>query len=240
MQYIYLIISKRRVELMNDEKTAEQLAYELIKMEIITKKLAPGKQIIERIITNKLGISRTTARNVINRLNREGYLDLIENKGAFVIKPSLEDIGEAYDMYYELQCIALEQCTEKLMEDDLANLKRLVERERLANLSRDIEEYLSINIEFHMMLATISGNKYLIEFTKKIIDKISLFLMLYDDFYKIKPENETSIEQHEHILELLEAGNLSELKKYMKFHLNNGFMNIKQNKLEFKKLSDMY
>lgn len=225
--------------IMVKEKTSEQLVYEFVKAKIISKSIKPGTRIVEKRIVEEMHVSRTPIRSALKKLGEEGYVYLIENRGAFVVQPTIEDIGEAYEMYKELQYMAVSGALEKFMEDDITNLKRLVEREKLILLSGNMEEFLNINCEFHRMIARINGNKYLIDYTKKIIDRIMLFLVLYDDSYKISPEHNISVPEHTHIIELMEAKKLNELREFIKLHLDKGFMSIKHNKLGYRNLSDI-
>ena len=60
------------------------VAYEYIRNKIITKTVFPGNRIIEEEIVHELGVSRTSIRTAMQRLQYEGFLEIVPNKGAHI------------------------------------------------------------------------------------------------------------------------------------------------------------
>lgn len=225
---------------MEINKTSEQKAYDLIKNGIINRKLAPGIQLIEATVAEKLDISRTPVRNALKKLSNEGLIKTIPNKGSFVIQPTIEEIEQAFEMRLELELMAIKTIIMNAMEDDITNLEVLVDREAYAIGNRDILEYVNINKEFHMLIAHVSRNKFLIQFTEKIIDIINIFVLLYDVFNEVRPEDIKSIDEHRQIINAIKTKNKEALETLIKNHLNSGFNIIRINKLGYKKLEDLF
>ncbi|KAJ51872.1 GntR family transcriptional regulator [Clostridium tetanomorphum DSM 665] len=150
------------------KRSMEEVVYETLKNAILNRSLAPGTQLIESTIADRMEVSRTPIRNAIKRLALEGFVTIIPNRGAFIIQPSLEEIIQAYKMREELECIAIKFGIDKIVEDDINILENLVKKELEALTKKDIIEYFSVNKKFHTMLALKSGNKYLIKFVNSI------------------------------------------------------------------------
>lgn len=70
---------KRRVVSENTSDTDDQLdnvtrAYQTLQLVIVRGQLAPGSRISERIIADRLGLSRTPVRSALHRLEQEGFV----------------------------------------------------------------------------------------------------------------------------------------------------------------------
>ena len=139
----------------NTKKSMEQMVYETLKNAILNRTLAPGTQLIESTISEKMKVSRTPIRNAIKDLALEGVVTIIPNRGAFIIQPSVEEIVQAFRMREELECTAIKFGLDKIEKDDIEKLNNIIEEEFKALRDRNIFEYLAMNKEFHMMLAII-------------------------------------------------------------------------------------
>jgi DNA-binding GntR family transcriptional regulator len=85
-------------------------AYEQLRRMIVTGQLAPGTRITELDIAGRLGVSRTPARAVLQRLGEQGYV-LAPNPGKqsrVVVSPlTLDDARELYAIVAELEGLAV-------------------------------------------------------------------------------------------------------------------------------------
>lgn len=224
----------------NTKQSMEQFVYEELKKAILSRELAPGNQLIESIISEKLNVSRTPIRGALKRLATEGLVNIIPNKGAFVIQPTIEEIIQAYEMRKELEIIGIRFGAKKIDKKDIKELKELTKKEFLSISKKDIEEYLFTNKQFHMKLATKSNNKYLIEFTEKIIDQINIYLILYDLFFDVDMETILSPKEHIRIIELLEQKKFEILEKFLADHLECSLEGIKTKKIGYKSLKEIF
>src|SRR5215475_5847093 len=74
-------------------KAASLHAAVLVKVRnmITTGELAPGARLTERILTHKLGVSRTPLREALKILAHEGLVELLPNCGARVTRLTVEN-----------------------------------------------------------------------------------------------------------------------------------------------------
>src|SRR4051812_18027307 len=98
--------------------SVEQQVYDQIKLAILARKLAPGKQLVEFNISNTLGVSRTPIRNAIKKLSLEGLVDIIPNRGAFVTSPSKNEVIQAYELRSNLEYLAASKAMDSMTEAD--------------------------------------------------------------------------------------------------------------------------
>ena len=103
-----------------EKKTPAQLVEEKIEIDIISGRLAPGKRINERDLCEKYGLSRTPIREILRRIEGNGLVRSIPNRGVFAVGLSPQVVD---DLYYlksilEVQCVrwAIERIEEHQME----------------------------------------------------------------------------------------------------------------------------
>lgn len=215
------------------KKSMEQIVYKELRKVILNKKLSPGSQLVENVISQKLNVSRTPIRSALKKLSSEGLVEIIPNKGAFVIQPSYEEIKQAYDMRIELEGIAIKNAWENINKYDLEILKELTEKEQSAFKARDIDKYLEANREFHMLIINKSNNKFLIEFAKNMINQTNVYLIFYDVFYEITLDEVRGVMEHKSIIEALSKGGSKLAEEAMKKHIGNSFQGLEFNKIAF-------
>ncbi len=222
------------------KKSMEQLAYEKLKDAILRRMLAPGTQLVESTVSEKLNSSRTPIRNAIKRLASEGLINLIPNKGAFVIQPSKEEIIQAFDIRAELESTALKFAFDHITEKDIEELKSIAGKEASAVKENDHKGYHVMNKAFHMFFARKSGNIFLIEFTEKIIDRINVYLQLYDEFYNVKLAEYEGITDHSEIISLLQKKDMKTIDKLLKNHIAKSLSSLQIEKIVYKSIDDIF
>src|SRR4029079_3365340 len=70
----------------------------LLRREIVEMRLQPGQRLVERELIERIGVSRTTIREVLRPLSAEGLGTTIPQKGAIVAIPSAKDASEVYEV----------------------------------------------------------------------------------------------------------------------------------------------
>jgi len=107
-----------------------------------------------------------------------------------------------------------------LTTEDVILLEELVKKEELASFQKDIEQYLSINKQFHLTIVQKANNQYFSEFAEILLDKTNIYLIFYDQFFD--HNNHLRIAQspneHRRIIELLKNGQRQELKAELVKH----------------------
>lgn len=81
-------------------RKVEEKAYDFIKNQITTSQWLEGRQIKELEIADVLEISRTPIRNAFLRLEEEGFVSILPNKGVFVTQTTIDLKGLKDRLYY--------------------------------------------------------------------------------------------------------------------------------------------
>ena len=70
--------------------------FERLEGEILSGKYQRGEVLTEMKLVADLGVSRTPVREALQRLDREGLIKLVPNKGAIVLGISEKDLIDIY------------------------------------------------------------------------------------------------------------------------------------------------
>ena len=223
---------------MKEKQSIKIHVYKTLREAILSRKLPPGKQIVENVISNKLNISRTPIRSAINQLAMEGLVEIVPNKGAFVINPTLDEILQAYQLRKELEIMAVELSLNHLKESNLKAMEKMVEKEKEALYKKDMENYLKANQHFHMQLTSQCGNKFLIEFIDKLINQTSIYLILFDVFFEEQSPQPYGYKEHLEIINLIRQKDRKKLKNALAKHFDNAIksLNIKSDYSDLDKI----
>ncbi|MFE5430865.1 GntR family transcriptional regulator [Peribacillus simplex] len=210
----------------------EELVYTKIKLSICNRFIRPGSQLVEAAIANKLNVSRTPVRAAIKKLEHEGYVQVTPNKGAFVIKPTAEEMKDAYSVRLILEKQSAGLAAERISKEDIAKLYKLIDEEKRTFDHRDTDSYYEMNDSFHFIIAEASQNKLLLEYVKDIVSRTTIYVVLFDPLDKLKIN--PSIEEHIAIVRALESKNKLEAEKAMEKHLTSVIAGLKLEDNELK------
>ncbi|MEK4029082.1 MULTISPECIES: GntR family transcriptional regulator [Bacillaceae] len=218
----------------------EHYVYDHIKTAILSRKLAPGKQLVENKISNTLQVSRTPIRNAIKKLALEGLVDIIPNKGAFVTSPTKEEIIQAYELRATLEFLAASQAMKIMTEADFEEIKENIKEENRVLLDKDSEAYVKSNKSFHVAITKKCNNKFLNDFIDRLINQTNIYLLLYDEFFDNPEQEPYSPEEHMYILKLMEQQNEDELKIALENHYKRALKSLSIHYTEYKELDEIF
>jgi len=214
-------------------KTVTNIATEYLRKQIITGEMTAGQRINETYLASFLNISRPPIREAFRILENEQLVVNTPRKGTKVTKISMGDLQEVYQVREMLECYAIDILKTKNISL-LPNATASVEStSSLPMPSHDNKEevfaYLKAFVDFHIKLIESTGNNWVVHF----YNAIASHLARYQFFYLYIPESGSrSVEEHQHILSLIKAGNYEKAKKFMREHINYTFEFLRNKMLE--------
>ncbi len=122
--------------------------YDKIKQDIVLARLQPGEPLLEEDLAKRLQVSRTPIREALRKLNHDGMVRIVPNKGAFVRVLTPRDIREIYEVREALESFAAAQAATSLSDEQLRSLSRLAENlnRRAARLNKEAEDVLAYQV----------------------------------------------------------------------------------------------
>ncbi|NPV69927.1 MAG: GntR family transcriptional regulator [Firmicutes bacterium] len=211
-------------------QNTEDWVYQRIKTAIFKRYIGPNRQLVEETLATQLGVSRTPVRAAIRRLVYDGFVEMIPNRGAFVIKPTREEIEDAFAVRAELEGMACRLAATRVTPSDLEYLETLIKEEGRVFESRDAEAYYRRNDAFHLRIAELSGNETLRKYVGDIISLVNIYLILFDPF--IHMEFNPSMDEHRAIVDRLRTGDPGGAERAMDEHLASTLAGLEWEKAE--------
>jgi DNA-binding GntR family transcriptional regulator len=138
-------------------------AAEAISEAIFSGQLRPGQRLAEIELSQAIGISRAPLREAFRTLATQGLVQLRQNRGAFVVEPSADQIEQM-----SLTRAIIEGCAARLVAHRrspaaLERLSQTIDRLISAQENRSDKDMLDAHWEFHRQVCVESGNAYLLQ-----------------------------------------------------------------------------
>jgi DNA-binding GntR family transcriptional regulator len=156
-------MSAKKTELLSET------AYQAIRSMIVAHRFTPGVRVNVEKLGRELGISRSPVWEAIRRLEQEGVLSKIANRGVFMIENTLEKLFEQVQIRGPLDALAARLACSRISERDLSRLSRLLADQLDAMEIADLTAYSSSDLQFHRLIYGASGNVSLRDLFESII-----------------------------------------------------------------------
>jgi DNA-binding GntR family transcriptional regulator len=181
-----------------------QLAYDFIRARIDDGRYVSGFRLVLGQIAGELDISVVPVREAIRRLEAEGLVTFEKNVGAQVA------LLQEAEYTYTMETLALvegaaTQLSAPLLNGDHLHRARMINREMIACLDDFIpHRFTQLNQEFHAVLFEECPNPHILDLVHRGWNRLTV---LRDSTFSFVPGRaRESVDEHEHILQLIEAG----------------------------------
>ncbi|KAA9165846.1 GntR family transcriptional regulator [Amycolatopsis acidicola] len=145
----------------SDDRPRARKVYEYLRDGIIEGELPPGSRLLERELSERLGVSRIPIREALPQLEAEGLITTLPRRGAVVTQLTLRDIGELFDVRTSLDVLAARLASRQPRERAVAALGPALARAELATTSGSGSEIAAANSAFHEMIVRLSASRLL-------------------------------------------------------------------------------
>ncbi len=210
------VLHKMRRLVIKNTKSIRQKIYDHLREQLLSGEISPYQHLIETKIAKEIGTSRTPVREALHSLELEGLIESIPRVG-YVVKPIKKaEVEEICEIRTAIEAVgarwAMEKAPQKLIEELRENIS--VSEEKAVH--GDPRAFVDMDAQFHEIIARLSGSKRLQELAQTLRRHMlryriqSIYLM----------ENVLrAIEGHKGILWAIEKGDLEEVNRAIKCHL---------------------
>jgi len=153
-----------------------ELTAEAIRNEIKMGRLAPGQRLIESEIGAALGASRASVREALGRLEADGLIEMVHQKGARVRRLTITDAQNIYQIREMLEGLAARLAAQNIGKGNNKTRLKALQKKLRTEVDDTPGSYLRYNEEFHRLLVEFSENVRLY----RLIDQLhhSAFVIL--------------------------------------------------------------
>ena len=144
-----------------DKYSLRGRVFNRIREDILSGKYHRGEELKETAIANSMGVSRTPVREALRQLELEGLVNIIPNKGAYVMGITMEDVKDIYQIRSLLEGLCARWATKKVTDEELAQLEEVIYLSDFHVNKKHYEQVLELDNKFHELLYKISGSNIL-------------------------------------------------------------------------------
>ena len=154
-------------------RTAQQLAYEVVRRAILRGNLTPGTRLTQSDIAAQLSLSTTPVREALRRLASEDLVRIDAHRGAIVRGVDKDELREIYEIRLLLEPLAMRKATLRITEEELERAERLWQQ---MNDAGDLGQWAETNREFHAVFAAAASSPTLIRIVGALRDSATNYV----------------------------------------------------------------
>jgi DNA-binding GntR family transcriptional regulator len=84
----------------------------------------PGERLVERVLCERYGVSRTVVREALRHLEAEGLVTIVPNRGPVVTVLSYEDAAALFEVRAALEALASEAFADRATSEERDALRK--------------------------------------------------------------------------------------------------------------------
>lgn len=187
---------------------------------ILVGDIKPGEVIVENKWAAQFGVAQGSVREAINILAAEGFVEKDHGHRARVAKLTREDVAQIYQMRSALEGLAARLVVEG--QKDLTPMDEAWAEMQKAVVAEDVRALLKADLNFHLALCSLSGNRFLQEHARRLLIPLFAFVLMrvYTNQRGSSPWSK-SIDLHGRIISALRLGNPSLAEQFVMSAVND-------------------
>ncbi|MDY7030429.1 MAG: GntR family transcriptional regulator [Thermodesulfobacteriota bacterium] len=202
--------------LVKEGDSIEKSVYKFLRRAVYAGYFQPGERLIESTLAQRLNVSRTPLREAVKRLETEGLVHIIPNRGATVVKSSPEEIEERYFIVGVVEGLAAYFAMDNIKKEDIERMKEIEVILEDEECQKDYRRWLQFNDNFHNIFVSASNKPLLI----RMLEQTKRPLARYWYLACTSPGMaESCISGHSNILEAFSERNAEKVRTAAEKHL---------------------
>jgi DNA-binding GntR family transcriptional regulator len=200
-------------------RTTAQMIADHLREEIIQGAIPPGQQINESLLARQLNMSRGPLREALQRLCQEGILVSRRNYGVFVLEVKTHDLREIYEVRESVESAAASRLLDgsrQQVRDTCDVLRKIVGEMAKQVATSNWQTIARLDMQFHSALVAGTGNSRFIRIYKTLAAESRMCILDLEVSY---PRIDVLVQEHQNILDLLEAGDRNGLLNAIQRHM---------------------
>src|SRR5262249_9007938 len=122
-------------------------------------------------LAQRFGVSIVPVREALARLQSSGLVRIVPHRGVFIEDLSADELVDIYNIREILEEQAARLAADRLSDEDIAQLERLVARWAELAETNDLDPFLNLNRDFHFTIYRASHRRTLIQIIAQLWDR---------------------------------------------------------------------
>jgi DNA-binding GntR family transcriptional regulator len=186
---------------------------------ILSGQIGTGQHLVEQTLADQLSVSRISVREAIRRLAQDELVEIIPNRGAFVVRLTAEDVEEIFRLRAALEGLAVERLTKSVTAQDLQIFDDLLEEMQQYEQDGNRVRGAAADTRFHRTIMELSGQRRSYQVWERMSGQITVVLYNVSNYY---PSYQGLVDRHIHIVELIRAGDPRPAVEQLQNHIMEG------------------
>jgi DNA-binding GntR family transcriptional regulator len=153
-------------------------AFERLRDAIITGHFAPGARLIERELCEAMGVSRTSIREVLRRLEAEQLIEVEPRRGPIVARLTRKQVAEIYEVRALLETAVVRRFALEASSEDIRELRRIYGKLSVARRKQDVPAIVNTTRRFSEHMMRVVDHELINDIHQKLIARISVSRVL--------------------------------------------------------------
>jgi len=197
-------------------KTIRQKVYEYLREGILNCEIKAGERLVENVLAERIGVSRTPVRAALHTLEREGLVEALPRIGYVVCPISEEEVAELCEIRLALERVALGWALRKNPEKLANGLRENIYLCEQRVEAGDVKAFVTLDAQFHEWISRVAESKRLMEMTRSI--RRSMLRYRIQSIYR-EETVKRAITGHERIVAAVEKGDKKEAQRVLRAHI---------------------
>lgn len=203
--------------------TVEQLSLrarveQALSAAIIAGELSPGTLLTVPSLAAEFKVSATPVREAMLDLEGRGFVEPVRNKGFRVTEVGEEALRDIVEVRQLLEPPAMAELATRFPREELPALEALAQRIIDGAATGDLRAFLSADLEFHLTLIGMLGNRLLVDLVRDLRSRTRLVGL--SSMLETKALGDSAAE-HRELLAHLAAGRAGEAQALMHRHIHH-------------------
>lgn len=215
-----------RLATIKQPESLAKMAYETIRLSILSGQWKTGELYNEKAIADDLGISRTPAREALLELASQNLIIFMPRRGVMLNRFTHRDVDEIFELRKAVELASVEKIASLSPPVDLYTIEESLLEQRKAVRQKDYLSFIEADRLFHTCFSVLTNNSRIIAIVENIRDMIHVMgikaLGLEGRALKV-------IEEHKAIFKAVRKGDVEEARNAMAYHLDQSKDAVNEN-----------
>lgn len=201
----------------SDRVFLKDKAYEQLKSDILTGKLAADTFLSERLLVDRLEMGKAPIRDAVGRLRQEGYLEVVPQQGMIVRGLSLKNMQDTFEVRSMVEPVIVFHLAGRLPRQFDHDLELILADQKVATAEENVEGFARRDVDFHLTIAKAYGNEELSRMLERSCERT--FRSIFSVVNGARDRMMGALTDHENLLLELRRGNQEACETLMKKHI---------------------
>lgn len=184
---------------------------------IVEHRLQPGAKLVEQKLADHFGVSRTLVRQALFQMAQNRLIVMEPARGAFVARPSMQEANQIFAVRRILELQMTRDLVAAATPAHIKALREHIQFERKALRDADANARVRELGDFHVEMARLLGNEVLAQLLEGLVSRCALIMLMYQS----DQAAEHSADEHQTLVDAIEAGDEALAVQRMQEHLHN-------------------